>query len=71
MVGIFNRITFVSEIHISSEDWHKAGLLCEEKDPKDIPHVALSLFLNCQLWSGDEKLKKHLINKGYDSIFEF
>ncbi|CAN1544670.1 PIN_VapC-like domain containing protein [Spirosomataceae bacterium] len=23
MVGIFNRITFVSEIHISSEDWHK------------------------------------------------
>lgn len=71
MLGVFNKITFVSEIHITKEDWQMATLLCEEKDPKDIPHIALSLFLKCELWTGDEKLKKHLISKGFADVYEF
>ena len=71
MIGVFNKITFISEIHIEKKNWDKAKELCEEKDIKDIPHVALSLQLGCDLWSGDEKLKRHLEKKGFDKIFEF
>jgi predicted nucleic acid-binding protein len=70
MLGLLNRIDFVSEIHISNEIWKAAELFCIEKDPDDTPHVALSLHLNLPLWSGDEKLKNHLKQKGFDLIFE-
>lgn len=38
----------------------KAELLISHKE--DVPFVAVSLFLNCPLWSGNEKHFKHLEN---------
>ncbi len=69
MIGLFNKITFISEIHIEDVNWQSAHDFCYEKDPKDIPLIALALHLDCPVWSGDEKLKKHLISKGFDKIF--
>ena len=70
MLGLLNRIDFVSEIHIAADIWQKAEQLCKAIDPNDTPHIALALHLNLPLWTGDEKLKTHLRNQGFDLIFE-
>lgn len=71
LLGLFNRITFVSEIHILESDWKKAESLCIEIDPKDIPHVALCIHLDCLFWTGDQKMINHLKSKGFDKILEY
>jgi predicted nucleic acid-binding protein len=70
LLGILNRIDFVSEIHIAPSIWLKAESLTSGKDLDDTAHVALAIHLNLPLWSGDEKLKKHLISQNFDLIFE-
>jgi predicted nucleic acid-binding protein len=34
------------------------------------PFVALTIFLDGYLWTGDKKLKKSLEKKGFDKFFE-
>ncbi len=63
---ILKRIHFVNEDLISEENYLRAYTLCKEIDENDTPFVALALEINGCLFSGDEKLKKALKNKGFD-----
>jgi predicted nucleic acid-binding protein len=67
---ILQRIHFVNEDFVSLTNYTIAYKLCKDVDEFDTPFVALSLQLNAQLWSRDEKLKTGLRNKGFDNFFE-
>jgi predicted nucleic acid-binding protein len=67
---ILQRIHFVNEDFVSLTNYTIAYKLCKDVDEFDTPFVALSLQLNAQLWSKDEKLKTGLRNKGFDNFFE-
>ena len=65
---ILKRIHFVNEDLISEENYLRAYTLCKEIDENDTPFVALALEINGCLFTGDEKLKKALKNKGFDKF---
>lgn len=53
---IFSRIHFVNEEMIPPQIYQKAFTLCSNVDEKDTPFLALSLFLDTPLLTGDKKL---------------
>jgi predicted nucleic acid-binding protein len=65
---ILSRVHFVNEGMIPPEIFQKARSLCFEVDEKDTPFVALSLFLDAPLMTGDKNLIKGLAAKGFDNI---
>ncbi len=65
---IFSRVHFVNEGMIPPEIFQKAHSLCFDVDEKDTPFVALSLFLDAPLMTGDKNLIKDLAVKGFDNI---
>ena len=67
---ITSRIRFVSDKNISTGNFIKAYELCRGVDIKDVPFIALSLELECPLWTRDKALKFGLIKKGYNSFFD-
>jgi predicted nucleic acid-binding protein len=66
---VLKKLKVVSEELITAQNWKKAYVLCERIDIKDISFVALALELEGVLWTGDKRLKKGLIEKGYDNFF--
>ena len=64
------RIHFVEEGAIPMGTWMEARRLCRDVDAKDTPFVALSLHLDCRLWTSDEELKAGLRAKRFDRFFE-
>lgn len=67
---ILSKIRFEHENTISTATFIKAYWLVKEVDPKDMHFVALSLELNAQLWTRDQKLKRELIRKGFTNFFD-
>ena len=65
------RIHFIQVDFISTENRQIAYDLCKDKDIKDTLFVALSLELDAKLWTGDKKLKTHLIKNGFSMIFNY
>jgi predicted nucleic acid-binding protein len=63
---LFQHIQFVAEDSVPFEFWQKSAVLVRDIDPDDISYVALTEFLDGRLWTGDVKLRKGLIAKGYD-----
>ncbi|WP_022670776.1 PIN domain-containing protein [Hippea alviniae] len=61
--SIFSRIHFFPEDFIPKHFFIKAYEICKIVDDKDTPFVALSLFLNAKLLTGDKKLKESLKGK--------
>jgi len=64
------RIHFVEEGTIPIGTWLEARRLCRDVDLKDSSFIALALYLDCRLWTGDEELKSGLRAKGFSSFFE-
>ena len=64
------QVSFYNEKQLSLEARQLAYDLCKDVDLKDAVFVALSLELNAPIWTGDKKLKKGLINKGFTNFFE-
>ena len=62
---IMTNISFVSEEQIQRKNWLKAYDIVNDIDPKDTPYVAFSDYLKLKIWTGDKKLSRGLINKGY------
>jgi predicted nucleic acid-binding protein len=62
---LFQRLTFVPEKSIPFEFWQKSAALVRDIDPDDVAYVAVNEFVNGKLWTGDVKLRKGLIAKGY------
>ena len=53
---IHSKINFINEELVPNVIWKQAFQLTEEIDPDDTPFVALSIFLNGKLWTGDKVL---------------
>ena len=70
MQALFDKIHFVNEMLVSTENVIYAYRLCKDVDEKDIPFVALCLEFDALLWSRDEKLKTHLQIQGFNAFYE-
>jgi predicted nucleic acid-binding protein len=66
---LLRRINLYKEDLIDGENLKLAYNLCKDIDVNDVLHVALTLELQGKLWTGDNKLKQGLINKGFDLFF--
>ncbi len=64
------RIELFKEALVSPDHRHRAYELCRDIDPTDTPHVAITLETGGLLWTGDEKLKRGLVAKGFSRFFE-
>jgi len=64
------HIDFYDENSISVNALKNAWELVKDVDPKDLLFVALTLELKGLLWTGDNKLRSGLKNKGFDAFFE-
>jgi predicted nucleic acid-binding protein len=67
---LLQRITFVNEDIISIGNYLEAYRLCKDIDEKDVPFVALTIQLECDLWTFDQPIKTGLISKGFEHFFE-
>ncbi len=65
---IYKQVDFFSESTIPFEFWQKAADFVRDTDMDDISHVALSLFLDIKLWTGDKMLLGGLAKKGFKNI---
>jgi predicted nucleic acid-binding protein len=64
------QVNFYNEKSISLPSRQTAYDLCKDIDPKDAVFVALSCELDAPLWTGDKKLKKGLMSKGFTNFFD-
>lgn len=62
------KIHFYNEEIIPQEIWNHSDSLTQGIDIKDSVYIAFALFFSCPLWSGDNKLKDHLLSKGHNLI---
>ena len=67
---LLRSLNIYKEVLIDPAIRKKAYELCKDIDPADTPHVALTMHLKGLLWTGDEKLKRVLRPKGFESFFE-
>lgn len=65
---VYKQIAFFSESTIPFEFWKKAADFVRDVDMDDISFVAISLFLDIKLWTGDKALINGLIQKGFKNI---
>lgn len=65
---LMNCINFIREEIIPSQIYKEAFYLCKKIDEKDTPFVALSIFLDAFLLTGDMKLYNHLKDKKFKVI---
>jgi len=62
---LYTKIHFISDEFIPKENLKIADELTKDVDFDDILFVALSLHLNCKLWTGDKVLMNALMHKGF------
>jgi predicted nucleic acid-binding protein len=67
--NLLDCIYFVPIALIDKNSRIKAHELCKDIDEKDTPFVALSIYLNSPLWTGDKILKDGLKRKGFKLLF--
>lgn len=68
---ILKRINIFKEDLIKLSNWYQAFEYCKDIDEADTPFIALTLELNGLLFTGDKAFKQSLLNKGFDSFFEY
>ncbi|MGB3852175.1 MAG: PIN domain-containing protein [Tunicatimonas sp.] len=66
---ITERIRFVNEGLVTLESKQQAYNLCYDVDEKDTPYVALAIELRAALWTGDNKLRLGLEEKGFTHFY--
>ena len=68
---LLKKLNIYKEDIVEKVHWKQAYNLCKEIDATDTPFVALTLELGGLLFTGDQKLKKHLRTKGFTAFFEY
>ncbi len=63
-----SHIFFVDEALLPQAALLEAKDLVEDVDFDDLPFVALTIYLNGLLWTGDKRLINGLRSKGYQSL---
>jgi predicted nucleic acid-binding protein len=65
---LFKYITFITLDIIPGQYWSEAEQLVTDVDMDDIPFVALALYLDAYLWTGDKILYNGLKAKGFEKV---
>jgi predicted nucleic acid-binding protein len=65
---LFKYIRFISLEIIPEKYWQEAEVFVTGVDVDDIAFVALALYLDAYLWTGDKILYKGLKNKGFEKV---
>jgi predicted nucleic acid-binding protein len=65
---LYTRICFIAEELIPKETKIEADSLTKNVDFNDVLFVALSIHLNCKLWTGDKYLINALNQKGFNQF---
>ena len=65
---LFKYINTISLEIIPTEIWQQAKDLTFDIDPDDIPFVALSIYLDAYLWTGDKILYNGLKGNGFNKV---
>ena len=68
LASILHHINFINEDIIPTEIYLKAYQLCQGVDENDTVFIALSLLLNCPLWTRDANLKNGLLKNGFKNF---
>lgn len=62
---VVRPLQFISEELIDFEFWQQAIYFVRDVDMDDVAFVALTEFMSCKLWTGDQRLLKGIRAKGY------
>jgi predicted nucleic acid-binding protein len=65
---LFKYLNFVTLDEITEDYWKEAEKLISDVDVDDIVFVALSIYLQAYLWTGDKVLYDGLKSKGFDKV---
>ncbi len=66
--ALTEQFLWVKEIELDSASLHEAEKLIQNIDPKDFLFVAVAVYFDSLLWSGDMKLYKGLRRRGFKNI---
>ena len=62
---LYKLVHFIPDNQIPFQFWAKSAPLVREVDMDDLPFVALTIYLDGYLWTGDKKLIQGLESKGF------
>lgn len=65
---IVSRISFIEESLIPTAIWNYAESLAKPIDIDDVDFIALSIFLEAPIWTGDKQLYRGLKEGGFYSV---
>ena len=65
---IFSKIRFINEEIIPESTWRISEEIAQDIDIDDVDFIALTLFLNAVLWTGDKVLYKGLESIHFNSV---
>ncbi|MEO6851724.1 MAG: PIN domain-containing protein [Mucilaginibacter sp.] len=65
---ICKNITFISEEQIANKYWIEAKALVAGIDENDMHYIAYARQFKSKLWSGDKKLMKGLLKRGFTNF---
>ena len=65
---IDQKITFIDDKLLPKESLEKAAELTKDVDYDDMAFVAITDYLNANLWTGDKKLIRGLFDKNYSAL---
>lgn len=67
-LGIFDRLTVVPNLVISTQSYFQAFNYCKDIDEKDTPYLALAIEFDIELLTNDIELVEGLRRKGYAKV---
>ncbi len=68
LYNLLKRLHLIDDSLIYDINFKRAFKLVNRIDPKDIVYVALSLQMQCHLWTGDKKLYIGLKDAGFTNV---
>jgi predicted nucleic acid-binding protein len=66
--NLFKYITFITLDTIPEQCWSEVKQLVADIDIYDMPFVALALYMDAYLWTGDKILYSGLKAKGFEKV---
>ena len=67
-LGIFDRLTVVPNLVVSTQSYLQAFHYCKDIDEKDTPYLALAIEFDIDLLTNDIELIEGLRGKGYSKV---
>jgi len=71
LVLVYRRIRFFEDRLIPLRSYWEAVRLLRDIDEEDVPFVALSIYRQISLFTGDRKLYRGLLSRSYSQVVDF